>query len=141
MSAEAEQERIRKKLIAVRDALTSLHKTLLDSERIGYVQTFGSVGSTGEFLQLVIRDPWFAWLRPISELIVLIDQALDEDSPVSSDAADALFKTARTLLIATETGDGFSKHYFDALQRDPDVVLAHAGVGRVLNQGRQNRPA
>ena len=133
---KGEGVQIREKLSAVRDALTSLHKTLLDSERIGYEQTFGSVGSTGEFLQLVIRDPWFAWLRPISELIVLIDQALDDDPPVSAEAADALFKSARTLLIATETGDGFSKHYFDALQRDPDVVLAHAGVGRVLNPGR-----
>ena len=137
---KGEGVQIREKLSAVRDALTRLHKTLLDSERIGYEQTFGSVGSTGDFLQLVIRDPWFAWLRPISELIVLIDQALDEDPPVSAEAADALFKNAQTLLVATETGDGFSKHYFDALQRDPDVVLAHAGVGRALNPGRQNRP-
>ena len=136
MSGEGEQTSIQAQLSAVRDALTRLHKTLLDSERIGYEQTFGNVGSTGEFLQLVIRDPWFAWLRPISELIVLIDQALDEDAPLSTEAGGALLKTARTLLIATETGHGFSKHYFDALQRDPDVVLAHAGVGRVLNPGK-----
>ena len=36
----------------------------------------------------------------------------------------------RLLLAASETGDGFSKHYFDALQRDPDVVLAHGQAAR-----------
>ena len=131
-----EGEAIQARLVVVREALTRLHKTLLDSERIGYEQTFGSVGSTGEFLQLVIQDPWFAWLRPISELIVLIDQTLDDEAPVTTEAANALLKTARTLLIATETGHGFSKHYFDALQRDPDVVLAHAGVARALNPAK-----
>jgi hypothetical protein len=117
----------------LRDGLIRLHKTLLESERVGYEQTFGSVGSTGDFLQLVISDPWFAWLRPISELIVLIDQTLDAEEPVSADAAATLVKTARTLLVATENGEGFPRHYFEALQRDPDVVLAHGGVARVFN--------
>jgi hypothetical protein len=32
------------------------------------------VGGSGEFLQLVFNDLWFAWLRPVSELIVSIDE-------------------------------------------------------------------
>jgi hypothetical protein len=44
-----------------------------------------------------------------------------------------LIKQAGQLLVATEAGEGFSRHYFDALQRDPDVVLAHAQAARLFN--------
>jgi hypothetical protein len=40
------------------------------------------------------------------------------------------------LLVASETGEGFAKHYDDALQRDPDVVLAHAAVAKCLGHRR-----
>jgi hypothetical protein len=43
-----------------------------------------------------------------------------------------LTEQVRTLLKTSETGVGFEKQYFDALQRDPDVVLAHAEVARLL---------
>ena len=38
-----------------------------------------------------------------------------------------------------ENGDGFAKHYFDALQSDPDVVLAHAQAAKLFKARR--RPA
>ena len=37
---------------------------------------------------------------------------------------------ASELLVASETGEGFARHYFDALQRDPDVVMAHAAAAK-----------
>jgi hypothetical protein len=36
------------------------------------------------------------------------------------------------LLAPNETGTGFAKRYFEALQRDPDVVLAHGQMRKVL---------
>ena len=36
------------------------------------------------------------------------------------------------LLTASETGEGFQRRYFDALQRQPAVVLAHADVRRTI---------
>ncbi|HSH95839.1 MAG TPA: hypothetical protein VK968_16965 [Roseimicrobium sp.] len=107
-----------------------MHKTLIDSERITYEQTFGPLGSPNEFLQLLLTDPWFAWLHPLSELVVLIDEALEAEVPVTAEEGDRLIGQARTLLKASEEGDGFSRSYFDALQREPDVVLAHAEVAR-----------
>jgi hypothetical protein len=32
----------------------------------------------------------------------------------------------------SEPGEGFSTHYLEALQRDPDVVLAHAEAKKHL---------
>ncbi len=115
----------------LRAALLHLHKTLVDSERISYEQTIGSIPSPNHFLQLLTNDPWFAWLHPISLLIVAMDQAIDsKKNPLTNTGADALVKQARQLLVASEDGEGFAKHYFDALQRDPDVVLAHAQAAK-----------
>ena len=41
---------------------------------------------------------------------------------------DELSKTARTMLAVDESGEGFGRQYFEALQRDPDVVMAHSAL-------------
>ena len=40
--------------------------------------------------------------------------------------------SVRTMLTPSEEGNGFGRHYYDALQREPDVVLAHAAVRALL---------
>lgn len=123
---------LQQRLQQLRPALLDLHKALVDSERISYEQTMGTVPSPNHFLQLLMHDPWFAWLHPLSQLIVAMDEALDGKEPLTNAGADALVKQARSLLVASEAGEGFSKHYFDALQRDPDVVLAHAKAAKLF---------
>jgi hypothetical protein len=123
---------IQERLQQLRNALLDLHKALVDSERVTYEQTMGSIKSPSQFLQLVTRDPWFAWLQPMSKLIVAMDEALDEKEPLTTVTVEALVNQTRLLLVTSEEGDGLSKHYFDALQRDPDVVFAHAEVVKVL---------
>jgi len=120
----------------LREALLRLHKALVESERVSYEQTFGPITSPNHFLQLLTNDPWFAWLHPLSQLIVAMDEALDAKEPMTPATADALVKQTRLLLVASETGEGFSKHYDDALQRDPDVVLAQAVVAKLLASRR-----
>jgi hypothetical protein len=123
-------------LAELRGALLDLHKTLVDSERVSYEQTIGAIHSPNHFLQLLTGDPWFAWLHPLSLLIVSLDEALEEPESLTPDLEAALVKRARLLLVASETGDGFPKHYFDALQRDPDVVLAHGLAARHWSSSR-----
>jgi hypothetical protein len=60
-------------LKSVREILLSLHKALLDSERTSYELVHGKINSSSEFLQLLINDNRFAWLRPVTTLIVQID--------------------------------------------------------------------
>jgi hypothetical protein len=115
-------------LKAIRGPLLTLHKALVDSERVEYEKTIGKIRSPNHFLQLLTNDPWFAWLSPLSQLIVSIDEALDAEEKPTKDAIDALLKETTRLLLPSETGSGFSKHYFEAIQRDPDVVLAHGAV-------------
>ena len=123
---------LRPRLNELREALLLLHKALLESERVSYEATFGKIASPYQFLQLLTGDPWFAWLNPMTKLIAAMDERLDAKEPLTVAAGEALVDQARKLLVATEGGEGFSRHYDEALQRTPDVVFAQAAVAKLL---------
>lgn len=123
---------MRQRLTELREALLRLHKSLMESERIGYEQTFGKIASPYQFLHLLTTDPWFAWLRPVSQLIATMDEMLDAKEPLTVAGVNALVGQAKALLVATTDGEGFSRHYDEALQRDPDAVFAHAEAARLI---------
>ena len=122
----------RTQLAELRTRLLLLHKALLDDARTAYELDRGSVGSSANLLQLVINDPWFAWLHSVSELVVRIDETLAGDAPANDGNGMALAEQVEKLLTASENGEGFQRRYFEALQRQPAVVLAHAEVRRTL---------
>jgi hypothetical protein len=124
---------IEQRLTELRNGLLGLHKTLLDSERATYERDIARISSKGELLKLVLYDPWFAWLHELSEFVVLIDETLDGEEPPEGIDAERLIAQAWELMAPNETGRGFAKRYFEALQRDPDVVLAHARMRKVLS--------
>jgi hypothetical protein len=115
----------------LRNKFLSLHSSLLETERIAYEQVRGRVSST-ELLQLVIEHEQFAWLHHISELVVQIDEMLAADEPVLPESIQKLIADARRLIIPSELGNAFARKYYDALQREPSVVLAHAEVSQLL---------
>jgi hypothetical protein len=120
------------RLNELRIQLLRLHKQLLDAERTTYEQVRGKV-SRGELLQLVINHEQFAWLHRISELIVQIDDLLRADEPLTKETIADLTSDIRTLLTPNEFGNDFAMKYDAALQRNPDVVLAHANVVTLLS--------
>jgi len=132
---------LRQRLTDLREAMLPLHKTLLESERVSYEATFGKIQSPFQFLKLVMDDPWFAWLTPMTQLITAMDEMLDaKKEPLTVAGVDAVAERIKTLLVATEDGEGFSRHYDEALQLNPDVVLAHAAVAKLI-RAQPSRPA
>ncbi|HET7219654.1 MAG TPA: VOC family protein [Vicinamibacterales bacterium] len=131
-SVETTDGDLRRKLRDLRGRLLHLHKVLLDDARASYELDRGRVGSPGNLLQLVISDPWFAWLHALSDLIVRIDETVEnEGASLEADGATLIDQVSR-LLTASEDGEGFARRYYDALQRQPAVVLAHADVRQIL---------
>jgi hypothetical protein len=122
----------RERLKNLRNGLLPLHKYLLDSERASYERDVAPITTSGQFLDLVLNDPWFAWLRELSQLIVVIDETLDLDEPATTEDAARLIAQARTLASPAEQGAGFARRYYDAMQRDPGVVLAHRDMMKVF---------
>lgn len=125
----------RQLLFDLRKALLHLHKTLLDWERAAYERVHGRV-SAGELLKIIVEDPHFAWLRPISELIVRIDVAVDAEDGDTTVDVEALAARARDLVTPDEAGTPQARRYLAALQEHPDAVFAHRGVTGVLKNFR-----
>jgi len=122
----------RERLQKLRNGLLHLHKSLLDSERAAYERDIQRIGSPGEFLNLLLNDPWFNWLRELSQFIVLVDETLDlDDSPTEAEAA-RLIAQARELVSPAEEGNVFARRYWEAMQRDPSAVLAHRDMIKVF---------
>ena len=75
---------VSRRLREIREALLRLHRTLLDWERRGYERVHGRL-SANEFLQVVLHDSEFAWLRPLSESVVRIDELLAAEGEPDED--------------------------------------------------------
>jgi hypothetical protein len=137
MTNERASDTTRDNLKILRQGLLRLHKLLLDLERRDFERARGRISNSYEFLQLVLKDPWFDWLHRLSELIVQIDETLDthdSDAPATEADAAALVERAKTLLSPSETGSEFQKNYFLALQQSPDVVLLHSDIMKLLGR-------
>jgi hypothetical protein len=127
------------KLRGIRGALLHLHKTLLELERDAYERGHGKIGNSCEYLNLVMHNPSFAWLRHLSELIVQIDEELDAGERASEATAGALILQSRLLLTPNEAGPEFQRKYYASVQESPEVVLAHAEFARLLGPGRLSK--
>jgi hypothetical protein len=122
----------RRLLTDLRHALLPLHKTLLEWERKTYERMHGRKMAGAELLRVIMSDPQFAWLHPISELIVRIDQTLDEEAPDMTVDVDAIVTQARRLVAPDQTEKPYAGRYLAALQEVPDAVIAHGRVTSLL---------
>ena len=112
---------VRDHLKEVRRGLLRLHKALIDAERAVWERDVGPV-SNGRFLQALIEDPFFAWLRPFSGLIVEVDERMATGEPLPDAEARAYVERIRALVQPTGAE---AEHYERVRQRDAGVLLAH----------------
>ena len=113
----------------LRNTLLHLHKTLIDWQRAEYQLDHGPMPAS-QLLHVIFNDQAFAWLRPMSGLIVAIDEALAAKPP-ESPAVTPLIAQAREL-AAPAPGSVQSARYQAALQELPDAVLAHRDLVTIL---------
>lgn len=106
-------------------ALLRLHKTLLEAAKAEYETVNGKIPNPNVYLQLVLDDAHFAWLRKISALIALIDEAASVRRPATETDARALIDEARVLLNFEHADEDFNDKFQTALQRNPDAVVGH----------------
>ena len=130
-SDAAEVRQGEKLLTDLREALLRLHKTLLTWERAGYERIHGRQ-SSHDMLTALLNDPQFAWLRPMSQLIVRIDELLGEKTPPMRNDIDAIVGQVRSLTSPNESGNTYERRYHMALQDHPDAVFAHRDLLAVL---------
>lgn len=122
---DALTDETRQKLKELSRAMLRLHKSLLDGAKIEYEAKHGKIQSPNQYLSLVIDDPHFAWLRKLSALIALIDEAVSIRRPGTETESQALFEEAKTLLNFEDPDEDFNDKFQTALQNDPDAVIVH----------------
>jgi|CXWL01.1.fsa_nt_gi hypothetical protein len=119
-------------LVAVRDAVLTLHRALLETERLAWERMNGRTVGNVELLHLAIEDPWFTWLRPLTALIAAMDEALGDDTPEGEARVAPILAEAGSLLHPDENGSDFQQRYHEFVQRAPDVAVAHGRLIRTL---------
>ena len=136
---DAEEARQGEKLLTdLRKALLRLHKVLLDWERGGYERIHGRQ-SSNDLLKALLNDPQFAWLRPMSQLIVRIDEILSEKTPPMRNDVDAVVAQVRALTSPNENGNTYERRYDMALQEHPDAVFAHRDLLALFREDRHTK--
>jgi hypothetical protein len=93
------------------------------------------VAGPGHLLKLLQEDAFFAWLKPLTALIVEIDAMTSRDFE-SADFDAVALRTEKLFDHASDTE--FSAKYVPALQRDVDVAIHHAGLRKALPRMRRS---
>lgn len=94
-------------LPALRNRLLNLHKLLMNAERAAYARREVVSLTPLKLLQLLTEHESFTWLRQLSQLVVMMDEAMEEKPPISNERKDALVAEARLLLAgAGPEGEG-----------------------------------
>ena len=120
-------------LKSARDLLLKLHKSMVDLEREMYEGIYGKQ-TAGQFLNLLLEDEDFSWLRRFSMLIVEIDEMFDLKVDVTDELVQANIDKVRELVEMSETDDYFKAKYQFSLQRDPNAAGLHSQLKSLLKQ-------
>lgn len=119
-------------LRVVRQKLVALHKALLDRERTEYERDHGRIETTQQHLQMLMEHPSFAWLRPMSGLIVRFDERLAKTQSLLAVDARQLAIDARALTTVGDELTEYQRRYHRAVDSSPGILSAHAEVARSL---------
>ena len=124
-----ERAALRAALREVSKALIPLHRHLIDAAKEDYAFAYAPVDTPSRLLNLVTSDPFFAWLKPLTSLIVNIDEMARTDF----EPADAARVADGVEQLFVTNGDAaFAERYLPLLQRDVDVAVGHAALRKAL---------
>lgn len=120
-------EKFEQKITLLKEArlqLLKLHKLLVDIERENYEKENGQITS-GQFLNLLVNDSNFSWMRRFSTLIVEIDEMLDLNDGYTDLMIEKQFSQMRNLLNLENAGEDFLIKYQNILQTNSEAAGKH----------------
>src|SRR2546425_8536633 len=117
-------------LLEAAAALREVHRTLVQAVRAAYEREIGPAGGPGQMLRLLTEHPYFAWLHPMSELIVDLDSLLAQEILPAGTVAGVRQEIDR---LTQAGGSPFLDKYAPLLQTDTDVVMAHGRPRRAIH--------
>ena len=126
---DAARASLRARLRELSRLLIPLHRALIEAAKSEYAFAYGPVEQPTQLLRLLNEHEFFAWLRPLTSLIVDIDEIARQD--FQSADHDALIHRAQTL-FGGEMQSEFSSRYVPLLQQSVELAIAHAALKKFL---------
>jgi hypothetical protein len=127
-----ERAALREALREISKLLLPLHRALIDAAKEDYAFAVARV-KPAQLLQLLTDDPFFAWLKPVTSLIVDIDEMARTDFEAADVAAIA---DRLDRLFGAKAEGTFSVQYIPMLQRSVDVAIGHAALRKATTRLR-----
>ena len=115
-----------------RNLLLKLHKNLLDHERAIW-EGMNGPQTAGQFLNVLLEHPDFAWLRKFSTLIVEIDEMFAQRDGYTSESVELHLSKLRELISMESEDEEFKAKYQAALQQDLDAAARQGDLRSLLN--------
>ena len=116
-----------------RDLLLKLHKNLVDHERAIW-EGINGPATAGQFLNVLLEDPDFAWLRRFSTLIVDIDEMFSQKDGYPVEAVELHLKKLRELISMEGEDEDFKSRYQASLQQDLDAAARQGDLKLLLGK-------
>jgi hypothetical protein len=120
---------LRATLRAAWKQLLPLHRALIDTAGAEYSESVAPVSGPNHLLQLLQDDAFFAWLKPLTTLIVDLDSMARTDFERAD--VDAMVKRIESM-FGTNAETDFAQRYVPMMQRDVDVAIAHAAIRQLV---------
>ena len=125
-------QELKDRLLELRLKILQQHKIMMEFERREFEALFGRINA-GELLQLLINHAQFAWLRRMSEFVVLVDETLaDKEFPMTDRNAEDYIARARALFDPENPDEEFSLRYHAVVEDHPDAFLKHGEIKKLL---------
>ena len=118
-------------LKSARDLLLKLHKNLVDHERAIW-EGINGPATGAQFLNVLLEDPDFTWLRKFSTLIVDIDEMFAQRDGYSGEAVSLHLEKLSDLIAMKDEDEGFRAKYQAALQQDLDAAARQGELRSLL---------
>ena len=118
-----ERGRTREALRDVSRALLPIHRRLIQSAKSDYAFAYDASTRPSELIKLLQNDPFFAWLKPLTALIVDIDEMTRTDFDTAE--VETIIERVERLLS--------EQRYVEMLQRDVEIASGHAALRRALH--------
>ena len=115
------------KLRNVRNLMLKQHKTLLDREREFYEGIHGRL-TASTFLNVILEDGDFSWLRKFSMLIVEIDELFAAKDGYDPTMIDANLVASKELIETAGGDDKFNAKYEFALLHNEEAASLHGEI-------------
>ncbi len=120
-----------KKLKNARNLLLKLHKVMLDREREIYEGIHGPLKPT-QFLNVLLEDMDFDWLRKFSMLIVEIDEMFAAKDGIPVEMIEANLAKVEELIELREHDEFFKAKYQFSLQTVPEAAALHSEIKVII---------